>query len=121
MTTQSIKGYFRSHYPIIDLEIDNRKTSLILDTGFNGEIMLPKRIIEVLDLAQIGFMEYRTADGRKNITQLYTTPIKIMNEVMNVPVVATDSNFSLAGIKLFNNCKIILEENKNIVEISEPN
>ena len=119
MMRQSIQGYFRFDYPIIDLELDNNKISLILDTGFNGEIMLPIKIIELLELPPIGFMAYRTADGKRNMAQVYTALINIMDKIERVPVIATESHFSLAGIKLFKDCKIILEKNKNIVEISK--
>jgi predicted aspartyl protease len=115
---KKINGYFESNFPIIELEINNNKISLILDTGFNGHLMLPKRIIEIMDLTQEGFIDYRTAEGSNNMSELYSVIVKIMDHIRKVPVIATDSNFSLAGIRLFNQFKIILEKNKNIVEIS---
>lgn len=51
------------------------------------------------------------------ITKVYKGKIEFLNEKIEVPVLSTDADFSLAGMKLFHNCKIIIERNKDIVEV----
>jgi len=36
-----MKGFFSFGNPIIELPVEGRKIQLLLDTGFNGHIMLP--------------------------------------------------------------------------------
>ncbi|MBS3080048.1 hypothetical protein J4221_01130 [Candidatus Pacearchaeota archaeon] len=57
--------------------------------------------------------------GEKVITKLYKANINVFNKEKEIFVLSTSSNFSLVGIKLFNDCKIILEKNKDRVKIIE--
>ena len=38
---------------------------------------------------------------------------------MEIDVLSTEANFSLAGMELFHNCKILIEMNKDLVEVTE--
>ena len=112
-----MRGFFGFGSPIIELVIKKRKIDFLLDTGFNGYIMLPKKLISELDLDEIGFSDYVTASGEKKETTVYKVDIEFLDEKMEVPVLSTDGNFSLAGMDLFKNCKIVIERNSNTVEI----
>ena len=48
-----MKGFFEFGSPLIELSIEGRKLNMLLDTGFNGHIMLPDPIIKELGLNQI--------------------------------------------------------------------
>ena len=45
-----MKGFFKSGSPVIELTIEEKKIEMLLDTGFNGHIMLPQKIINELEL-----------------------------------------------------------------------
>ena len=45
-----MKGFFRFGSPVIRLAIEGRKIETLLDTGFNGHIMLPNNFIKELAL-----------------------------------------------------------------------
>ncbi|MBI2652421.1 hypothetical protein HYX00_03050 [Candidatus Woesearchaeota archaeon] len=92
---------------------------MLLDTGFNGHIMLPQTIIDELSLDQIGISDYSTASGDYIVTKVYKGKITFFNEELEVPVLSTDANFSLAGMELFHECKIVIERHKNILEVIE--
>ena len=70
-----MKGFFKFGSPIIELSIEGKKIEFLLDTGFNGHIMLPKAIIEELDLEQIGISDYLTASGEEKLTNVYKCKI----------------------------------------------
>ncbi len=112
-----MRGFFRFGSPVIELSIESRKLQLLLDTGFNGYIMLPDKVIKELALDQIGISDYMTASGDNKLTAVYIGKILFFDEEMPVPVLSTNANFSLAGMELFRNCKIVIERNKNIVEV----
>lgn len=112
-----MKGFFIFGSPVIELFIEGRKIQTLLDTGFNGHIMLPHPIINELALDQIGISDYLTASGDDKLTEVYKGKIVFLNEEIEVPILATDADFSLAGMELFHNCKIIIERNKDVVEI----
>ncbi|MBI3027106.1 hypothetical protein HYY70_03255 [Candidatus Woesearchaeota archaeon] len=114
-----MRGFFKFGSPVIDLSIEGRRIGTLLDTGFNGHIMLPLPIIRELALDKIGISDYLTASGDGKITEVYKGKIIFLNEKIEVPILSTDADFSLAGMELFHECKIIIERNKDFVEVSK--
>lgn len=112
-----MKGFFKFGNPVIELSIEGRKIEALLDTGFNGHIMLPSPIIRELALDQIGVSDYLTASGDDKLTEVYKGRIMFLNEKTEVPILSTDADFSLAGMELFHECKITIERNKDFVEV----
>ena len=113
-----MKGFFRFGSPIIELPIEGRKIELLLDTGFNGHMMLPNEIIKELGLDQIGISDYVTAGGDDKLTKVYIGKLKFLGKEIEIPILSTDADFALAGMELFHDCKVVIERNKGIVEVN---
>ena len=116
-----MNGFFKFGNPVITLVINGNNIEVLLDTGFNGFIMLPSNIIKNLKLKQIGISDYLTASGEERITGVFIATIQFFNEEIEIPVLSTDADFSLAGMELFHDCKIVIERHKNIVEVTKTN
>lgn len=112
-----MNGFFRFGNPIIELHIEGRKIEMLLDTGFNGHIMLPQAIINELALDQMGVSDYITASGDDRLTNVYKGKIIFLDSEIEIPILSTNADFSLAGMELFHDCKIAIERAKNIVKI----
>ena len=87
-----MKGFFRFGNPIIQLSVEGRKIQLLLDTGFNGHIMLPASIINELALDQIGVSDYLTASGDDRLTKVYIAKVEFFDEKIEVPILSTDAD-----------------------------
>ena len=74
-------------------------------------------IIQEIGLEQIGISDYLTASGVRGFAKVYKGNILFFDEELEVPILATNGNFSLAGMEMFHDCRIIIERNKNLVEI----
>ena len=114
-----MRGFFKFGSPVIELFIEGRKIETLLDTGFNGHIMLPLPIIRELALDKIGISDYSTASGDDKVTDVYKGRMIFLNEGIEVPILSTDADFSLAGMEVFHECRIIIERNKDFVEVSK--
>lgn len=114
-----MKGFFKFGCPMIELQIEGKNVEMLLDTGFNGHMMLQQSLIKELNLEQIGFSDYSTASGENKITEVYKGKIKFLEQEIEIPILSTDAPYSLAGMELFNNCKIVIEKLKNLVEITK--
>jgi len=114
-----MESFFKYGSPIIELAVEGEKIEMLLDTGFNGHIMLPQKTIDKLNLEQIGLSDFTTASGEEKQTNVYKAKLEFFNEEIDVPIISTDSSFSLAGLELFHYCKIIIERHKNVLEITE--
>lgn len=114
-----MKGFFKFGSPMIEIIFEDNNIMALLDTGFTGEIMLPENLISELNLKQIGISEYIGASGEIKQTKVFKAEIQFFGKTMEIDVLSTEANFSLAGMELFHNCKILIEMNKDIVEITE--
>ena len=111
-----MKGFFKSGSPFIELSVEGRKIETLLDTGFNGHLLLPYNLIEELGLDLIGISDYLTASGDKKMTKVYKGNVKMLSEEAEVPILSTNAGIYLAGMELFSECKIIIERKKDFVE-----
>jgi len=81
--------------------------------------MLPFPIIKKLGLKHIGISDYITASGESQTANVYIARLLLFDKEVDVAVLATDTNFALAGMGLFNKCRIVIEMSKNLVEVSQ--
>lgn len=114
-----MEGRFELGVPTIEINLENEKLKVMLDTGFNGELMLPENVINELKLEPIGITDYITASGDKYVTQIYKAKIKMFDEENEIAVLSTPMAISLVGMQLFHFCKITLERHKDKVEIEK--
>lgn len=114
-----MKGFFKFGSPMVELTLEKIKIEPVLDTGFNGHLMLPQGIIDKLGLEQLGSSDFTTASGEEKQTKVYKANIEFLDKEMEVPILSTEADFSLAGMELFHNCKITIERCKAVVEIIE--
>ena len=112
-----MRGFFKFGSPMLELAVEEKNIEMLLDTGFNGHLMLPQSEIDELDLEQIGVSDYLTASGQIKLTKVYIAKMRLFDSKIEVPVLSTNANFSLAGMELFHDCKIIIERNKETVKI----
>lgn len=114
-----MEGKFEFGVPIIEISLTNRKLKVMLDTGFNGDLMLPENIISELKLEPIGITDYITASGDTYTTHIYKAKIELFGEENEITVLSTPMAISLAGMQLFHLCKITLERHKDRIQIEK--
>lgn len=114
-----MEGFFRFGSPVIELLIEGRKIETLLDTGFNGHIMIPYSIIDELGLDQIGISDYLTASGENKTTRVYKANALLLDNKIEVPILGTDVEFCLDGMEMFGDCRVIIDRKKGLVEVSK--
>lgn len=114
-----MKGFFKNGCPAIKLFVENEKIDVEIDTGFNDYLMLSHTLIGKLALVFEGIHDYVAANGKKTLTIVYKGKVKLLGVEKEVRILSTDADFCLAGMELFNDCKIVIEKSKNFVEITK--
>ena len=71
-----------------------------IDTAFNGELVMPRRIIEAAQLKQTAGIEARLADGHAVMLESFTCIVDWFGEHRLVEVIANDGDYALVGIGL---------------------
>lgn len=107
-----IEGTFNDElFPQIEIDIEGAKDKIevIVDTGFNGELMLPEEVIKELDLLWIMSEYYRVASGEIKVTEVYKGNLSWFSDKRAVEVMATQSDQGLLGMQLLTSCRLEMD------------
>jgi len=77
-----------------------REVSAWIDTGFNGELALPRQHVEDLALSHSGTVKAILADGSEIVLKTYTCLIEWFGEEHHLEVVANEGECPLLGVGL---------------------
>jgi len=95
------EGYFdESLTPRIEIPIAGKKVDLVVDTGFNGELMLPGSVLRPLGFSFSMKSEAELADGSVVETTIYRGKIGWFGKERTVQAVATESEDGLIGTEM---------------------
>ena len=105
--------------PLIVLETlpKRRKISLLIDTGFSGEMCLPLRTIEALEFEQYSREPFVLADGRIVRADVYKGEIRWFNRRRVVEVIALEAPRGLIGTQLLRECMLAVRFRRRQVRI----
>lgn len=76
----------------------NREINATLDTGFNGYLALPARLIEALGLQGLGREQVTLASGEVRLTRKYEASVRLAG--MAHPVEVVEAGEALVGMAL---------------------
>jgi clan AA aspartic protease len=71
-----------------------------IDTGFNGDLVLPQRQIDELALPRSGYVGAILADGSESLLDRYACLIEWFGERRDLEVVANEGQHPLLGVGL---------------------
>lgn len=91
------------------------RIDVVVDSGFNGELMLPVSLIKQLGLNEAGPIQTGLADGSMVWTTLYAGEIHWFGQSKKIWVQATNADEGLLGTELFQGCKIELDPDADLV------
>jgi len=103
--------------PFATLQIHDFKIEFLIDTGFNGALLLPMGIIQKCNLPQVGNVEYVMADGTVSHTPMFEAEVDWLDYKRKVNVVSSDADFALIGMELLTYAKTLMQPLKNILTI----
>ncbi len=113
-------GYFRGLDPFVDLVIEGspEPVKALVDTGFNADLMLPRQLVEDLDLPRIGRAFYVTASGEEPETSVHEARLKWLGRTEEILVLATDGEAALLGMGLLFECSLAMEPSRGVLRIA---
>src|SRR3989344_931819 len=114
-----LMGHFLFGSLMLSLRVADQEIECLLDTGFNGQLLIPENIIAELKLQQVGTADYVTADGDTAKTKVHIGYVNWFGGQKEVFVVSTSADFSLVGMGLLNECRLVIERRKNILELDQ--
>ncbi len=88
-----------------------------IDTAFNGELVVPRRIIEAAQLEQTAGIEARLADGKAVTLESFTSVWDWFGEDRAIEVIANDGEYPLLGIGLLAGHRLVVDYTQLTVTI----
>ena len=91
---------------LISARDEEIELSAIIDTGYNGEVILSKNKIQEMGLEFLGTIDTELADGRIVELDLFRGRIKWFGRIQEVAVGASRSEDALLGTLLLADCEL---------------
>ena len=89
-------GEFHNRMPRIEMNLEGLDgdfpTEFILDTGFNGHLALPRRVLQRLNVRAWDATTHQVAGGEVIVTQTFTMEIVWLGRTRTVEVIALEGN-----------------------------
>lgn len=116
-----LEGSFDTNLtPRIKLALAQSKSiNIVVDTGFNGELVLPKSLLKESQFELGGTIEVELADGSEVKSEWYEGSILWFDEMQTVRAIATKSDDALLGTQMLTGCRLILDLDKNDVVLEK--
>ena len=121
-----IEGYINSSTlsPMVPISLvgpDNEEIELnaIIDTGYNGEIILPESKILEMGLEFLGTIDSELADGQIVATELFAGRVKWFDTIQEISIGASQSNDVLLGTLLLVDCELNIDFKRGEVNIKQ--
>ncbi len=111
------KTRYLSGLPSATITIEAHEIQCVIDTGFDGSLMLPISIIQQCNLRKTAQVQCLLADGTLSQKDVFDGEIFWLDQKRKVRIVAMDTDFALIGMKLLNDARTVMQPSNNILTI----
>jgi clan AA aspartic protease len=114
-------GYFNlSDEPVVELDVGSSRLEFLVDTGFNGSLIVPSQIANRLDLRFEGPEEFQSVTGEAFLADAYSVEVDWLGQKVRVAVAASKHvKESIPGGHMLKNCRLTVDYGNRIVSIVE--
>ena len=113
-----LSGGFEAGCPILPILLEGERASRksILDTGFNGELMVPRSLAADLGWPQIGVVDYQAASSVVTAA-LVEGRISWFGASRRVSAMTTTADIILVGMELLHDCDVTIHRASGRLEV----
>ncbi len=114
-----IDGYFNlNNEPVVELDLGSSRIEVLVDTGFNGSLIVPSKIANRLDLKFEGPEEFQTANVEMVLADAGSVEVNWLGDVIRVAIAAhKDFKEALLGGHMLRNCRLTIDYGRRSVTI----
>ena len=104
-------------FPFATITLKSRDIECMIDTGFDGALLLPLQTIQEHRLHKTGFIKCTLANGSISFTDTFAAEVNWLDSRKTITVIGMEADFALIGMQLLANAKTTLQPCKNILTI----
>ena len=114
-----IDGYFNlSDEPVIELDVSSSRIELLVDTGFNGSLIIPSQIANRLNLKFEGPEEFQSVTGETFLADAYSVEVDWLGRRIRVAVASSkDVKEAILGGHMLRGCRLSIDYGRRTVTI----
>ena len=114
-----IDGHFNlSDEPVVELDLGSSRIELLVDTGFNGSLIIPSKIANRLDLRFEGPEEFQSVTGEMFLADAYSVEVGWLGSKIRVPVAASKHiKEAILGGHMLRHCRLTIDYGDRTVSI----
>lgn len=106
--------------PVLKLDVGPLSTELLVDTGFDGGLILPNNVATQLDLTYEGLEDYDSVSGERIVAKAYSIEIDWLGKRVRVSVIVSPKiNEALLGSQMLKDCRLTIDYGYRTVTIVE--
>jgi clan AA aspartic protease len=106
--------------PVLELDVGSLSTQVLVDTGFDGGLILPSHIANQLDLTYVGLEEFNSVSGERIVAKAYSIEIDWLGKRVRVSVVVSPKiNEALLGSHMLRDCRLTIDYGYHTVTVVE--
>lgn len=103
--------------PFATFTLYQKEMEFLIDTGFNGAILIPKESIRELKLEPLAVTQYALANGSIATARIYEAELDWFGSKRKVAAISGDSDFTLLGMELLKDAKATLIPSRNLLSL----
>ena len=114
-----INGYFNLRdEPVVELDMGSSRIELLVDTGFDGSMIIPSQIANQIDLRFEGPEEFQSVTGEMFLADAYSARVDWLGEWIRVPVaVSRHVREAILGGQMLKDCVLSIDYGRRTVTI----
>lgn len=106
---------------LVSSEDEEVESPAIVDTGYNGEVILPENKIQEMGLEFLGTIDSELANGQIVEIELFRGRLKWFDMMREVTIGATQSDEALLGTQLLSDCELRVDFKQGKLTIDQLN
>jgi clan AA aspartic protease len=106
-----VEGYFNARdEPVISLQVGSLSIEVLVDTGFNGSLLIPGHVANQLDLRFEGPEEFQSVTGEVFLADAYSMEIDWLGTRITVPIATSrEVSEALIGSHMLKDCRLTID------------
>jgi clan AA aspartic protease len=88
-----------------------------IDTAFNGQLVVPRSLIDQIGLKQLAVTEAVLANGSQVLLETYQSQLQWFGRLLPVQIVANDGKMPLLGTELLSDRLLLIDYGNRILTL----
>ena len=104
---------------LVKVRLSGEVVECVVDTGFDGGLMLPRAVADHLQISIIGRLAFEMVGGMRMFAQVGLADIEWLDEVREIEIILSDGNDALIGTELLTGTTLSIDYVARVVTISK--